>query len=106
MDDVEINGNPAIVSIGCTQCPKNIEFSIEGMTGDGLSAFMKVVGKVIECPHCKGKWMWKSMQVRGIVEEETEEWRITPMYVPILDTFTGAGITLLETPCKLMDEGE
>jgi len=103
----ELTGNAIVVAIGCNQCPVNEEYRISSR--DEADKVKKQIGKVIECPNCHGKWMLKRIQMRGVIidaEQDAEEWRMLPLFVPILTSFDTATMNILDVPVSSIEDEE
>ena len=103
-DEIEIKGNPVIVSVGCEKCPANLE--VIAPTLEDVQIMRGMVGSTVECPNCKGRWTLERVQVRGLTEMDQDEWRVCPRYSPVISSFVIQNIILLEVPTKLLSESE
>lgn len=101
----ELTGNIVVVALGCKECPSNEEYRVSSCKE--IDAPAEAVGKVYECAKCHGKWMLKRVQVRGSiqdVETVTQEWRVAPMFVPILSTFGINRFNIVDVPVSMIEE--
>ena len=98
----ELHGNVIVVTVGCKQCPVNDEYRTTNRQESEEAA--KIVGKVIECSNCHGQWMLKRVQMRGVILEETQEWRVSPLFVPILSSFDIDTLNILDVPVSMIED--
>jgi hypothetical protein len=106
-EEKELSGNVIVVIVGCGRCPVNEEYSIAGRDeSDGIE---KKVGQVIECASCHGRWMLKRIQMRGVIVDagqDAEEWRIAPLFIPILSSFDIKTLKILDAPVSMLKDKE
>lgn len=103
----ELAGNVIVITVGCAQCPINEEYRI--FSAEEAEKTKNEIGKVVECPNCKGQWLLKRIQMRGVIidaEKDAEEWRVAPLYVPILTSFNPATMHILDVPMSLLKDDE
>jgi len=103
----EVEGNVIVLTVGCGQCPINEEYSIASRDESG--EIEKEVGQVIECATCHGRWMLKRIQMRGVIvdtEQDAEEWRIAPLFIPILSSFDIKTLKILDAPVSMLKDEE
>jgi hypothetical protein len=72
-------GNPAIVKIGCAQCPSNLMYN---PTKDELTKARVLVGKMVRCQKCGTVWYLNGMEVRQFVTAEGDEAYVIPFWIP------------------------
>ncbi len=101
----ELSGNIVVIAIGCKQCPSNQEYQVSNC--EEADTASEAVGKVIECARCHSRWLLKRMQVRAMIQAADpviEEWRVAPMFVPILSTFGTDTITIVDVPVARIED--
>ena len=104
-EEEELHGNIVVIAIGCKQCPSNQEYRISKREESDAAA--EAVGKVIECPRCHGNWILKRVQVRGSIldaDHVTEEWRVAPLFIPILTSFGMNRFNIIDVPVSMIEE--
>jgi photosystem II stability/assembly factor-like uncharacterized protein len=100
-------GNVIVVTVGCKQCPVNEEYRTFSREESDEAA--KKVGQVFECANCHGQWLLKRVQIRGVIleaEQDEEEWRVAPLFVPILSSFDINTLNILDAPVSMMEDKE
>ena len=101
----ELTGNIVVMAIGCKECPSNQEYRISKREESDAAA--DAVGEVIDCASCHAKWLLKRVQVRGSILDSKpveEEWRVAPMFVPILSTFSMNRFNIVDVPVAMIEE--
>jgi len=106
-EEKELYGNVIVVTVGCKECPVNDEYRI--FSREESDAAVKAVGKVIECANCHGKWLLKRVQMRGVIldaKQDAEEWRVAPLFVPILSSFDINTLNIMDVPISMIEDKE
>ena len=101
-EEKELYGNIVVVTVGCKQCPVNEEYRVLSREEADIQA--NVIGEVIECPSCHGKWILRRVQMQGEILQDTQEWRVSPMFVPILSSFDIKTLNIMDVPVAMIED--
>lgn len=74
-------GNPAIVKIGCAQCPSNLMLN---PTEAVLAEIRALVSKGFKCPKCGTVWYLSGVEAREFVTQEGSSFYAIPYWIPTL----------------------
>jgi hypothetical protein len=81
MKTIVDEGNPAIVKIGCTQCPSNLMLN---PTEAELAEIRNLVGKRFKCQNCGTVWYLSGLEVREFVTQEGSSFYAIPYWIPTM----------------------
>jgi len=104
----ELTGNILVTTIGCKQCPRNEEYRVFNKAE--TDEITRDIGKTTECANCHGKWILKRVQLRAVIldtesdETDSEEWRVSPLFIPVMASFNIKTLEIVDVPVSLLDD--